>query len=274
MAYKVSSCIAPLLEKAALALTLSVCGRVGIGPCKEPLHSWADSWALAGGSVRWLRSPEAPHSDEDTEGDLLAGVPSFLGLCPPGAMLTNPSGESGLVRSQPPGPPLILSGPCSAEGATPSSAGSSTSGAPPKQSGLERPGCLASKANGVGPKTAARIILELRDKMMKETPSDVLAGKSSSPIPSAPSAPAGGWVLGFEPARPPFSAPTLLLPTLLLLPPCDVSPHSPACSDPHPALLPFLDPLSALPGGARTHPSCTFRGPGATRGLQCLFSTR
>lgn len=238
MAYKVSSCIAPLLEKAALALTLSVCGRVGIGPCKEPLHSWADSWALAGGSVRWLRSPEAPHSDEDTEGDLLAGVPSFLGLCPPGAMLTNPSGESGLVRSQPPGPPLILSGPCSAEGATPSSAGSSTSGAPPKQSGLERPGCLAS------------------------------------PIPSAPSAPAGGWVLGFEPARPPFSAPTLLLPTLLLLPPCDVSPHSPACSDPHPALLPFLDPLSALPGGARTHPSCTFRGPGATRGLQCLFSTR
>ena len=118
-AYKVSSCVAPLLEKAALALTLSVCGRVGIGPCKEPLHSWADSWALAGGSVPWLRSPEAPHSEEDTEGHLLAGVPSFLGLCPPGAALTNPSGESGLVPSQPPGPPLMLSGPCSAEGATP-----------------------------------------------------------------------------------------------------------------------------------------------------------
>ena len=80
--------------------------------------------------------------------------------------------------------------------------------------------------------------------------------------------------MGFEPARPPFSAPTLLLPTLLLVPPRDVSPHSPACSDPHPALLPFLDPLSALPGGTHTHPSCTFQGPGATRGLQCLFSTR
>ena len=39
-----------------------------------------------------------------------------------------------------------------------------------------------AKANGVGAKTAARIILELRDKMMKETPSEVLAGKTSSAI--------------------------------------------------------------------------------------------
>ena len=41
-----------------------------------------------------------------------------------------------------------------------------------------------SKANGVGAKTAARIILELRDKLMKETPSEVLAGKTASSIPS------------------------------------------------------------------------------------------
>lgn len=36
-----------------------------------------------------------------------------------------------------------------------------------------------AKANGVGAKTAARIILELQDKLMKETPADVLAGKST-----------------------------------------------------------------------------------------------
>jgi Holliday junction DNA helicase RuvA len=41
-----------------------------------------------------------------------------------------------------------------------------------------------SKANGVGSKTAARIILELRDKLMKETPSDVLAGKTTTAIPA------------------------------------------------------------------------------------------
>ena len=41
-----------------------------------------------------------------------------------------------------------------------------------------------SKANGVGAKTAARIILELRDKLMKETPSDVLAGKTTTSLPA------------------------------------------------------------------------------------------
>lgn len=40
-----------------------------------------------------------------------------------------------------------------------------------------------AKASGVGAKTAARIILELQDKLMKETPTEVLAGGSvSSPI--------------------------------------------------------------------------------------------
>ena len=42
-----------------------------------------------------------------------------------------------------------------------------------------------SKANGVGAKTAARIVLELQDKLMKETPSEVLAGKNSTNIPAA-----------------------------------------------------------------------------------------
>ena len=37
-----------------------------------------------------------------------------------------------------------------------------------------------AKANGVGAKTAARIVLELQDKMIKETPADVLAGKQSA----------------------------------------------------------------------------------------------
>ena len=41
-----------------------------------------------------------------------------------------------------------------------------------------------SKANGVGAKTAARIVLELRDKLMKETPSEVLVGKTITSIPS------------------------------------------------------------------------------------------
>ena len=40
-----------------------------------------------------------------------------------------------------------------------------------------------SKANGVGAKTAARIVLELQDKLMKETPSEVLAGKSTTSLP-------------------------------------------------------------------------------------------
>lgn len=43
-----------------------------------------------------------------------------------------------------------------------------------------------SKANGVGTKTAARIVLELQDKLMKETPSDVLAGKTAGSLPSTP----------------------------------------------------------------------------------------
>ena len=37
-----------------------------------------------------------------------------------------------------------------------------------------------AKANGVGAKTAARIILELQDKLMKETPAEVLSGKSTA----------------------------------------------------------------------------------------------
>ena len=40
-----------------------------------------------------------------------------------------------------------------------------------------------SKANGVGAKTAARIVLELQDKLMKETPSEVLAGKNTTSLP-------------------------------------------------------------------------------------------
>ena len=40
-----------------------------------------------------------------------------------------------------------------------------------------------SKANGVGAKTAARIVLELQDKLIKETPADVLAG---APLTTAP----------------------------------------------------------------------------------------
>lgn len=37
-----------------------------------------------------------------------------------------------------------------------------------------------AKANGVGAKTAARIVLELQDKLMKETPAEVLAVASGS----------------------------------------------------------------------------------------------
>lgn len=40
-----------------------------------------------------------------------------------------------------------------------------------------------SKANGVGAKTAARIVLELQDKLMKETPAEVFAG-GTVPTPS------------------------------------------------------------------------------------------
>lgn len=45
-----------------------------------------------------------------------------------------------------------------------------------------------AKANGIGPKTAARIILELKDKMMKEAPADL---GSAGDIVSTPKA-AGG----------------------------------------------------------------------------------
>ena len=44
-----------------------------------------------------------------------------------------------------------------------------------------------AKANGIGPKTAARIILELKDKLMKEHSEDELAGYSVS-TPTAPAA--------------------------------------------------------------------------------------
>ena len=40
-----------------------------------------------------------------------------------------------------------------------------------------------AKANGVGAKTAARIVLELQDKLMKETPADVFAGKTTTASP-------------------------------------------------------------------------------------------
>ena len=43
-----------------------------------------------------------------------------------------------------------------------------------------------AKANGVGAKTAARIILELHDKLMKETPADVLSGKSVGSLSPTP----------------------------------------------------------------------------------------
>ena len=46
-----------------------------------------------------------------------------------------------------------------------------------------------SKANGIGPKTAARIILELKDKMMKENMADAASGIA---IPTAPAASGGG----------------------------------------------------------------------------------
>lgn len=37
-----------------------------------------------------------------------------------------------------------------------------------------------AKANGVGAKTAARIVLELQDKLMKETPAEILSGANAS----------------------------------------------------------------------------------------------
>ncbi len=45
-----------------------------------------------------------------------------------------------------------------------------------------------AKANGVGAKTAARIILELRDKLLKETPREVLIGKDTVGLTAPPAA--------------------------------------------------------------------------------------
>ena len=42
-----------------------------------------------------------------------------------------------------------------------------------------------AKANGIGPKTAARIILELKDKMMKEAPADLGSNTELSVAPKA-----------------------------------------------------------------------------------------
>ena len=48
-----------------------------------------------------------------------------------------------------------------------------------------------SKANGIGPKTAARVILELKDKLMKETGGSEAFAAVASPVPGAVAAKGG-----------------------------------------------------------------------------------
>ena len=121
----------------------------------------------------------------------------------------------------------------------------------------------------------------------------------SFPIPSAPLAPAGGWVLGFEPARPPFSAPTFLLPTLLLLPVMFLPPpqpvvtpsltSSPSCilslpfqvAPPHIPVAPSGDQVqhgvssaSLAPqvvDSSNSYETLIFTGLQSTRGTQIIF---
>ena len=63
-----------------------------------------------------------------------------------------------------------------------------------------------AKANGIGPKTAARIILELKDKLMKEAPADMGSLSASAPIATAKSGKLGEatdalMVLGYSRAE-------------------------------------------------------------------------
>ncbi|MBQ8416860.1 MAG: Holliday junction branch migration protein RuvA [Clostridia bacterium] len=63
-----------------------------------------------------------------------------------------------------------------------------------------------AKANGIGPKTAARIILELKDKLMKEAPADMGSLSASAPVAAAKSGKLGEatdalMVLGYSRAE-------------------------------------------------------------------------
>ena len=50
---------------------------------------------------------------------------------------------------------------------------------------------LISKANGIGPKTAARVILELKDKLMKEAGGSEAFASAASPVAGATAAKGG-----------------------------------------------------------------------------------